>query len=226
MDRRRPLGAPWGPLGRPICVAPIVRPVALAAIGLWQGWIAWRLGFELASMVAALGLALALAFALWLREPSRRPLVTTLLLVPFAIVLVASVLRINGAALELRSKVEEGVELATPVRLALGRAICQGRWPPVDHASLGLEGAGAYSGRYTRGVQGELLEAGAGRVTISYGRIAAPPSMPALEIVAGAELVLEGRCDRAERVRWEMAAGLVRDVASRIAPWRVCWLCR
>ena len=79
--------------------------------------------------------------------------------------------------------------------------------------------------RMQAGARAELLTAGHGRVTISYGRIPAPPTMPRLEVEAGSRLVLEGHCDRRERVRWHMADGAVRDAAHRISPWRVCWLC-
>ena len=227
MTRQLTSGDP-APLLSPatLAIGSVARPAALTAISLWQAWLAWRLGFEPAALVALYALVLAVACLFWVPEPRRRPWLTALFVVPFLFALGNSVQRVSEAASALRDAVDEGVDRAAPVRTALGRAVCAHRWPPVDHAALGLPPAGAYAGRFARGARGELLTAGLGRITISYGRIPAPPSMPGLEIASGSTLELEGRCDRNGRVRWTMASGDVREVARRVTPWRVCWLCR
>ena len=71
----------------------------------------------------------------------------------------------------VREKVRESVNLADPVRAALGIACSQGKLSGADNASLGLPPADGLSGDYTRSVEAAGLGATGGVVTITLDAI-------------------------------------------------------
>lgn len=71
----------------------------------------------------------------------------------------------------VREKVREAVNLADPVRAALGIACSQGKLSGADNASLGLPPADDLSGDYTRSVEAAGLGATGGVVTITLDAI-------------------------------------------------------
>ena len=91
-------------------------------------------------------------------------------------------------------KLREAVNDANAVRTALGIACLEGNLSGADNASLGLEPATAYSGRYTKGVAAAGVSSTEGTVTISLESIDGV-------VREGQTIVYTGACG-AEGMRW------------------------
>ena len=89
----------------------------------------------------------------------------------------------------IRAKVQDGVALASPALTAMGVACSEGTLSgSTTNATLNLETAGSYTGKYTTSVTAVGTSATAGTVTIVYKAIGS-------QITAGQNVVYTAACN-------------------------------
>ena len=105
-----------------------------------------------------------------------------------------------------RESVHEAVNLAHPVRSALGIACSNGNLAGADNRLLGLPAAGAFAGDHTRSISAAGLSATEGTVTIVLNSIGGV-------IDEGQQVIFSGSCG-ADGMRWTLGG----DVPSKYLP--------
>ena len=100
----------------------------------------------------------------------------------------------------VRVKLREAAQHANAVRAALGIACLAGELTGADNASLGLESATAYSGKYARSVAAAGVSSTKGTVTITLESVDGV-------VRDGQTIVFTGACS-ADGMRWTVSGSV------------------